>query len=103
MRGSSAEAMQVHDRTADTLSVPLRLSPIRARILRQARLANMGGECCNRTVPTMRPSGEYPQLAVGPVGKQIHSIYQSRLRQFTDNGQYREQGLMGYVHNHKPL
>ncbi|KAF3001839.1 Glycoside hydrolase, 38 vacuolar alpha mannosidase [Curvularia kusanoi] len=43
----------------------------------------------------MRPSGEYPQLAAGPVGKQIHSIYQSRLRQFTDNGQYREQGLMG--------
>jgi len=55
----------------------------------------MGGDCCNRTVPMMRPSGEYPQLAVGPVGKQIHSIYQSRLRQFTDNGQYREQGLMG--------
>jgi alpha-mannosidase len=58
----------------------------------------MGGDCCNRTVSTM-----YPQLAVEPVGKQIHSIYQSRLRQFTDNGQYREQGLIGYVHNHKPL
>jgi alpha-mannosidase len=55
----------------------------------------MGGECCNRTVPTMKPSGDYPQLAAGPVGKQIHSIYQSRLRQFTDGGQYREQSLIG--------
>ena len=53
----------------------------------------MGGDC-HRTMPMSRPSGEYPQLAVGPVGKQIHSIYQSRLRQFTDGGQYREQGLI---------
>lgn len=36
---------------------------------------------------------EYPQLADQPVGKQIHSIYQSRLRQFTDGGQYYNQGL----------
>lgn len=36
----------------------------------------------------------YPRHAEAPVGKQIHSIYQSRLRQFVDNGQYREQGLL---------
>lgn len=38
-------------------------------------------------------SSQYPQLAVRPVGKQIESIYTDRLRQFTDGGQYREQGL----------
>jgi alpha-mannosidase len=51
----------------------------------------MGGDTNNRTVPV---STAYPTLAAGPVGKQIHSIYQSRLRQFTDGGQYREQGLL---------
>lgn len=51
----------------------------------------MGGEQ-NRIIPV---STDYPKLAAGPVGKQIHKIYQDRLRQFTDNGQYREQGLMG--------
>lgn len=40
-------------------------------------------------------SRDYPQLAAGPVGKQIHSIYQSRLKQFTDGGQYKEQSLIG--------
>ena len=55
----------------------------------------MGGDT-HRTVPKV--SNDYPQLAEGPVGKQIHSIYQSRLRQFTDGGQYREQGLLPYVH-----
>ncbi|KAH6638439.1 glycosyl hydrolases family 38 N-terminal domain-containing protein [Boeremia exigua] len=53
----------------------------------------MGGESHTRTVPMA--SHPYPQLAAGPVGKQIHSIYSSRLRQFTDGGQYREQGLRG--------
>ncbi|UPX11266.1 Alpha-mannosidase [Ascochyta rabiei] len=48
----------------------------------------MGGDYC-------RPSGSYPQLAAGPVGKQIHSIYQGRLRQFINGGQYREQSLIG--------
>ena len=38
-------------------------------------------------------SSKYPQLAVRPVGKQIEHIYNDRLRQFTDDGQYREQGL----------
>jgi alpha-mannosidase len=51
----------------------------------------MGGDANNRTMPV---STDYPQLAAGPVGKQIHSIYESRLRQFTDGGQYREQGLL---------
>ncbi|KAF2132997.1 glycoside hydrolase family 38 protein [Dothidotthia symphoricarpi CBS 119687] len=51
----------------------------------------MGGET-NRIVPV---SAAYPQLATGPVGKQIHDIYQSRLRQFLDGGQYKEQGLLG--------
>jgi alpha-mannosidase len=54
----------------------------------------MGGE----THRTMTPSkDEYPQLAVRPVGKQIHQIYQDRLRQFTDRGQYYEQGLLPCV------
>lgn len=38
---------------------------------------------------------DYPKLAEGPVGQQIHSIYQSRLRQFFDGGQYRGQNLIG--------
>lgn len=58
----------------------------------------MGGDA-NRN---MSVSKDYPQLAAGPVGKQIHSIYQSRLRQFTDGGQYREQGLLPYVHRFLP-
>lgn len=51
----------------------------------------MGGES-NRIMPV---SKDYPKLAAGPVGKQIHHIYQDRLRQFLDAGQYREQGLIG--------
>jgi alpha-mannosidase len=50
----------------------------------------MGGE-----VHSMPTSHDYPQLAAGPVGKQIHRIYQDRLRQFIDGGQYRQQGLLG--------
>lgn len=42
----------------------------------------------------MATSKSYPKLAAGPVGKQIHSIYQDRLRMFTSDGQYREQGLL---------
>ncbi|KAH7123994.1 glycosyl hydrolases family 38 N-terminal domain-containing protein [Dendryphion nanum] len=53
----------------------------------------MGGETHQRIMP-FSSKDEYPRLADGPVGKQIHSIYQSRLRQFTDGGQYREQGLL---------
>jgi alpha-mannosidase len=51
----------------------------------------MGGEAHR----SMMVSSDYPRLAAGPVGKQIHSIYQDRLRQFTDNGQYKEQGIIG--------
>lgn len=49
----------------------------------------MGGETSNNSA-----SSAYPKLAAGPVGKQIKSIYTDRLRQFTDSGQYREQGLL---------
>ncbi|KAF2261900.1 hypothetical protein CC78DRAFT_535273 [Lojkania enalia] len=49
----------------------------------------MGGE--TRVMPS---SKDYPRLAAGPVGKEIHKIYADRLRQFTDGGQYRAQGLL---------
>jgi alpha-mannosidase len=45
----------------------------------------MGGES-HRSMAA--PSKEYPKLAAGPVGKQIRSLYQARLGQFTDRGQY---------------
>ncbi|KAF2019885.1 glycoside hydrolase family 38 protein [Aaosphaeria arxii CBS 175.79] len=51
----------------------------------------MGGES-HRIMPFTK--SEYPAIAETPVGKQIHRIYQDRLRQFTDGGQYREQGLL---------
>ncbi|OAK93569.1 hypothetical protein IQ06DRAFT_287993 [Phaeosphaeriaceae sp. SRC1lsM3a] len=51
----------------------------------------MGGE----THRSMVVASDYPKLAAGPVGKQIHHIYQDRLRQFMDGGQYREQGIVG--------
>lgn len=54
----------------------------------------MGGEN-QRVVPVPTLAKDYPKFAAGPVGKQIHSIYQSRLRQFMDGGQYREQSLIG--------
>ncbi|KAH7061684.1 glycosyl hydrolases family 38 N-terminal domain-containing protein [Paraphoma chrysanthemicola] len=54
----------------------------------------MGGEAHR----IMAAKAEYPRLAAGPVGKQIHHIYQDRLRQFTDGGQYREQGIIGKLH-----
>lgn len=51
----------------------------------------MGGE----TVP--RVESTYPQLSKGPVGQQIESIYQDRLRQFTSGGQYEKQNLLAQV------
>ncbi|KAF1911617.1 glycosyl hydrolases family 38 N-terminal domain-containing protein [Ampelomyces quisqualis] len=54
----------------------------------------MGGE----TQRTMVVAADYPKSAAGPVGKQIRHIYQDRLRQFTDGGQYREQGIIGKLH-----
>lgn len=53
----------------------------------------MGGEAN----PNMAASRAYPPLASRPVGKQINRIYQDRLKQFVDGGQYREQGLIGYA------
>ncbi|RMD41839.1 hypothetical protein DV735_g3257, partial [Chaetothyriales sp. CBS 134920] len=35
----------------------------------------------------------YPRLVERPVGQKIKKLYTDRLRQFLDNGQYREQGL----------
>ncbi|KAL5116289.1 Glycoside hydrolase, 38 vacuolar alpha mannosidase [Pleosporales sp. CAS-2024a] len=52
----------------------------------------MGGQSHRNTVVV---ASDYPRHAAGPVGKQIHHIYQDRLRQFTDGGQYREQGIIG--------
>ncbi|PVI03758.1 glycoside hydrolase family 38 protein [Periconia macrospinosa] len=53
----------------------------------------MGGDV-HRNPPTPVSTEGYPKLAAGPVGKQIEGIYRDRLRQFTDGGQYREQGLI---------
>lgn len=54
----------------------------------------MGGESSNRIVPmSSSTSSSYPQLAPKPVGQKIQGIYTDRLRQFTDGGQYYEQGL----------
>ncbi|KKY26012.1 putative alpha-mannosidase [Diplodia seriata] len=52
----------------------------------------MGGE--TQLPSRMAPSKEYPKLAAGPVGKQIHKIYLDRLRQFTSGGQYESKGLL---------
>ncbi|EKG22051.1 Glycoside hydrolase family 38 core [Macrophomina phaseolina MS6] len=52
----------------------------------------MGGE--TKLPSRMAPQKEYPKLAAGPVGKQIHKIYLDRLRQFTSGGQYESKGLL---------
>ncbi|KAI7209234.1 hypothetical protein KC352_g17375, partial [Hortaea werneckii] len=57
----------------------------------------MGGESNWVMVPQM--SAKYPQHASGPVGKQIHHIYRDRLKQFTSNGQYKEQSLMSKLYD----
>lgn len=51
-------------------------------------MGDMGGESRPRV------SSSYPVLAKHPVGQQIEGIYRDRLRQFTDGGQYRDQGLV---------
>jgi alpha-mannosidase len=58
----------------------------------------MGGETHRNAAPSVA-SSSYPQLAIRPVGQQITHIYRDRLRQFTDNGQYREQGLMAKLYD----
>ncbi|PGH18153.1 hypothetical protein AJ80_04540 [Polytolypa hystricis UAMH7299] len=52
----------------------------------------MGGEA---KMPAM---SSYPTLAKRPVGQQIKSIYQERLRQFTATGQYEKQSLPSKYH-----
>ncbi|PCG91440.1 Glycoside hydrolase/deacetylase, beta/alpha-barrel [Penicillium occitanis (nom. inval.)] len=49
----------------------------------------MGGEAHPRAPPS-----SYPKLVERPVGQHIRSIYLDRLRQFTDQGLYREDGLV---------
>uniref|UniRef100_A0A093XXE9 Alpha-mannosidase n=1 Tax=Talaromyces marneffei PM1 TaxID=1077442 RepID=A0A093XXE9_TALMA len=49
----------------------------------------MGGEAHPRAPPS-----SYPKLVERPVGQHIRSIYLERLRQFTDEGLYREDGLV---------
>ena len=56
----------------------------------------MGGE----TYSELRPT-QLPQRTAGPVGQQIHSIYKSRLHQFTDNGQYASQNLRSKIYEDK--
>nr|OQO24641.1 hypothetical protein B0A51_08727 [Rachicladosporium sp. CCFEE 5018] len=57
----------------------------------------MGGDK-NRNM-ALQSTATYPQLAVRPVGKQIHQLYRDRLGQFTDNGQYKEQGLLAKLYD----
>jgi alpha-mannosidase len=58
----------------------------------------MGGETHSNVAPSMAGSA-YPQLAVRPVGQQITHIYKDRLKQFTDGGQYKEQGLLAKLYD----
>ncbi|TLD25936.1 glycoside hydrolase family protein [Venturia nashicola] len=51
----------------------------------------MGG---SHNTPT---ATKYPTLVEKPVGKQIHNLYLDRLRQFTDDGQYKKQGLLDKI------
>lgn len=44
-------------------------------------------------------SSSYPKLVERPVGKAIKNIYQDRLRQFTDRGQYAKQGLLDKLYH----
>lgn len=53
----------------------------------------MGGETNDKATT----QSSIPRYSIGPVGQQIHSIYKSRLGQFTSNGQYKPGNLMGYV------
>ncbi|KAH8694121.1 alpha-mannosidase [Talaromyces proteolyticus] len=50
----------------------------------------MGGESHPRVTPS-----SYPKLVERPVGQHIKNIYTERLRQFVDDGQYKNDGLKG--------
>ena len=56
----------------------------------------MGGDRHTTLSPT-----QLPQRTAGPVGKQIHNIYKSRLGIFTDNGQYASQNLRSKMYEGK--
>jgi len=43
----------------------------------------------------------YPKLVERPVGKQISNIFTDRLRQFLDQGQYREQSLLAKLYHNE--
>lgn len=66
------------------LDIPLPLSSYHT--------ANMGGESHPRIALS-----SYPKLVERPVGQHIKKIYIDRLRQFVDDGQYRNNGLKGFV------
>lgn len=79
------------------LQLPPELLPSRntsssSQYLLRPPSSTMGGEI--QLPSRMAPTKEYPKLAAGPVGKQIHKIYLDRLRQFTSGGQYESQGLL---------
>lgn len=54
----------------------------------------MGGEANLRAPPSA-----YPKLVERPVGQHIKNIYTDRLRQFTDEGLYKEDGLASKYYN----
>jgi hypothetical protein len=90
----SCKVPQLSKLSADALNLSSIQSTHEAsHLIASFHLATMGGES-HRNMPVPVVHG-YPKLSDGPVGKQIHSIYESRLRQFFDGGQYREQSLIG--------
>jgi len=43
------------------------------------------------------PAARYPVKVKGPVGKKIHHISVDRLRQFTNDKEYYDDGILAYV------
>jgi len=43
------------------------------------------------------PMAKYPVKVAGPVGKKIHHISVDRLRQFTSDKEYYDDGILAYV------
>lgn len=43
------------------------------------------------------PAAKYPVKVKGPVGKKIHHISVDRLRQFTNDKEYYDDGILAYV------
>jgi alpha-mannosidase len=87
--------MQVRRPSQQLTTTPLNTNSPEWIALAHAKFhSKMGGETHN----TMALRSHYPQLAAGPVGKQINHIYRDRMRQFMDGGQYKEQGILGKLH-----